>query len=166
MKHHKTVHSISVTTDYHPPDTGGCLFTTFKPQEDNTNHQTSNNHSSEPIHGYINQNRISANNNPGRLVTTLKETETQNHNEVEPLNEGNTPEQLFHQENDKTLSIDVAAPIEKKSDARIEDILKTKDSDKSKKKTGWKINFKLCWGCGFKKKFLLACLQVLHKITS
>ena len=144
-------------------DTGGCLFTTFKPHEDSTNHQTSNNHSSEPNqdnnHGYINKNRISTNNSPGRLLTTLKETEIQNHNEVEPVNKGNTPDHLTHQENAKTARTDVVAPIKTESDARIEDIPKIKDSDKSKKKTGWKVNFKLCWECGFKKKFLLACLQ-------
>ena len=146
------------------PDTGGCLFTTFKPQ-DNSNQQRLTDHSTETSfnrnnHGSINQSRLTANDSDRCPLATLKEFKFQNQSENKLLNKGNAQEQLVYQRDNRTRSTDTILSVKRESDAKI-DIPKAKDSDKSKKKrTGWKINFKLCCGCGFKKIFLLACLQV------
>ena len=137
--------------------TGRCQFTTFKPEE-NSVLQHLNNSSSEisvedKSRDYLNQNGSPVS-YPGR-GTCIQETESENQqtfDTVEPLLHGSDED-----DESKTKSKELFCPSIKENNlSNGKNVLKGKE----KKKTSWKVNFKLCCGSGFKKKFLFFCLQV------
>ena len=141
-------------------DTGVCLFTTFKPEENSVSQHPSNNSSEISVEdksrSHLNQNGSSVG-YPGRGTFT-QQTEPENQqtfDAVEPLHGTDGDDES------KPKSKEVFGPSTKENDlSNGRNDVKAKDKT-PKKKTSWKVNFKLCCGSGFKKKFLLFCLQVI-----
>ena len=146
-------------------DTGECLFTTFKPPENSVPLHLSNNSSETSVQdksqsqSHINQNGSLVSDTGGKTFT-LQKTESENQQTFDTL------EPLLHGSNEdvksKTKSKDLLGPFVKENDmSNKRSVLEEKDNKTLKKKTSWKLNFKLCCGSGFKKKFFLSCLQVI-----
>ena len=146
-------------------DTGECLFTTFKPPENSVPQHLSNSSSEMSIQDksqsqrHINQNG-SVGDTGGKTFTTLRETESENQQTFDTL------EPLLHGSNEdvksKTKSKDLLDPSVKENDmSNKKSVSEEKNNKTLKKKTSWKLNFKLCCGSGFKKKFFSSCLQVI-----
>ena len=147
-------------------DTGECLFTTFKPPENSVPQHLNNNSSEMSIQdksqsqSHINQNGSLVSDTGGKTFTTLRETESENQQTFDTL------EPLLHGSDEdvksKTKSRDLLGPSAKENDmSNKKGVSEEKDNKTPKKKTSWKLNFKLCCGSGFKKKFFLSCLQVI-----
>ena len=145
-------------------DTGECLFTTFKPPENSVPLHLSNNSSEMSIQdksqsqSRINQNGSLVSDTGGKTFTTLLEPENQQtFDTLEPLLHGSDED-----DKSKTKSKDSLDPSVKDNDmSNKKSVSEEKDNKTPKKKTSWKLNFKLCCGSGFKKKFFLSCLQVI-----
>ena len=149
-------------------DTGECLFTTFKPPENSVLQHLGNSSSKTSVQDKSqsqsqNNQNLSVSDTRGKTFTTLQETESENKQTFDTL------EPLFHgcdeDGKSKTKSKDLFGHSVKENDMSNKkspsEEKDNKNNKTSKKNTSWKLNFKLCCGSGFKKKFFLSCLQVI-----